>query len=57
MAGGQQGNPGLGLSIVHGKVLEMGGTISVESTPGEGTCFRIRFAVPVQRQEPESLPG
>ncbi|MFP4354033.1 MAG: two-component system sensor histidine kinase NtrB [Phycisphaerae bacterium] len=57
LAGGQQGNPGLGLSIVHGKVLEMGGTISVESTPGEGTCFRIRFAVPVQRQEPESLPG
>jgi hypothetical protein len=46
LSGGQDGNPGLGLSIVHGKVMEMGGTIQVESTPGQGTCFRIRFALP-----------
>jgi signal transduction histidine kinase len=32
---------GLGLSIVHGIIKEHGGTISVESGPGEGTTFRI----------------
>jgi two-component system NtrC family sensor kinase len=46
LAGGDQGNPGLGLSIVHGKVLEMGGTIEVTSTPEKGTCFRIDFPMP-----------
>jgi signal transduction histidine kinase len=46
LAGGDQGNPGLGLSIVHGKVLEMGGTIEVESSPGSGTRFTLRFPMP-----------
>ncbi len=32
---------GLGLSVIHGLVTSMGGTISLESTPGLGTRFRI----------------
>lgn len=34
---------GLGLSIVHGVVKEHGGFVDVESTPGEGTVFRLFF--------------
>jgi PAS domain S-box-containing protein len=45
-AGGEQVNPGLGLSVVHGIILEMGARIEVESTPGEGTRFQIHFPIP-----------
>lgn len=34
---------GLGLSIVHGIVSNYGGKIEVESSPGLGSLFRIRF--------------
>jgi PAS domain S-box-containing protein len=46
LAGGDQANPGLGLSVVHGLVLEMGGAISLESAPLKGTRFFISFPVP-----------
>jgi len=45
LAGGDKGNPGLGLSVVHGIVLEMGGQISVTSQPGNGARFEITFPV------------
>jgi len=32
---------GLGLAIVREKILKLGGTISIESRPNEGTCFRM----------------
>ena len=35
---------GLGLSVVHGIVVDHGGTISVTSTPGTGTRFDIVLA-------------
>jgi CheY-like chemotaxis protein/two-component sensor histidine kinase len=36
---------GLGLSLVHGIVTDMGGAIDVKSTPGEGTRFEIWLPV------------
>lgn len=41
---------GLGLSIVHGIVSEHGGTISVDSQPGQGTTVSIRLPV-AERQK------
>jgi PAS domain S-box-containing protein len=46
---------GLGLSVVHGIVSDMGGTISVRSRPGAGTTFRIEFPI-VEEQRAED-PG
>jgi signal transduction histidine kinase len=35
---------GLGLSVVHGIVQSFGASIAVESAPGKGSTFRVRFA-------------
>ena len=43
MGNSDKANPGLGLSIVHSAVVDMGGAIEVESTLGQGTQFAIRF--------------
>lgn len=62
MARGYEGT-GLGMSIVKQLVDKMGGTIDVQSTPGEGSCFIV--AIPfelatesdVQKMQEENIPG
>ncbi len=39
------GGTGLGLAISHGVITGHGGTIDVESAPGQGTTFRIRLPI------------
>lgn len=50
---------GLGLSMVYGFVQQSGGTISVDSSPDQGTCFKITLPVLTRRSStPEdSNPG
>jgi CheY-like chemotaxis protein len=43
---------GLGLSIAHRLTTTMGGTITVESKPGQGTLFRV--ALPLAEPAPAS---
>lgn len=46
---------GMGLSVVHGIVKAMDGTIVVESEPGSGTLFRVILPVQaVSREDPRA---
>ena len=42
-AHGASNHMGLGLFLVHSHVRDLGGTVSVASTVGQGTTFRIRL--------------
>ena len=45
VAGGDQTSVGLGLSVVHGVIRELGGVIDVASQRNKGATFTIRFPV------------
>ncbi|MDP7288235.1 MAG: PAS domain-containing sensor histidine kinase, partial [Phycisphaerae bacterium] len=53
-AGGERMNPGLGLSVVQGIVLEMGGRIAVSPRPESGTEFVITLPVHSQNDDFDS---
>jgi len=43
--GGNRNNPGLGLTLVHSVVMEMGGHVWADSVPGQGTTLHILIPV------------
>lgn len=48
----REGGTGLGLSVVADVIVAAGGSLNLESTPGHGTCARIRL--PHSRPESEA---
>jgi len=49
------GGAGLGLALVRELTEAMGGSVAVESTPGEGSCFTLRL--PLAPPPTELAPG
>jgi PAS domain S-box-containing protein len=47
---------GLGLSICHGIVHGLGGSIDVESRPGEGTRIRLRLPASGRARQTDAVP-
>ena len=53
-SGHSQGGLGIGLTLVRSLVEMHGGSVSVSSTPGEGTVFTVRL--PLGEGQPEQAP-
>ena len=52
----QYGGTGLGMSIVSQLVQKMNGTITVESTVGEGSCFTVTLPFAIDHDPPAAVP-
>ncbi|MFN2381075.1 MAG: phosphate regulon sensor histidine kinase PhoR [Guyparkeria sp.] len=46
-----RGGTGLGLAIVKHVALRHGARLEIDSTPGEGSCFRVIFSTPAALRE------
>jgi PAS domain S-box-containing protein len=53
---GEGRGTGMGLAVVHGIVERIGGVITVDSTPGEGSCFIIFLPV-IEDRPSDMLPA
>ncbi|MCG8567265.1 MAG: ATP-binding protein [Desulfobacterales bacterium] len=47
---------GLGLAVIKGIVEHHGGSIRVNSTPGQGTCFQVFFPQVPEKADPRTPP-
>ena len=54
---GREAGSGLGLSIAKGFIEANGGTISVESLPGQGSSFVVSLPIEVPSAQPEHEPA
>jgi len=50
----RQGDSGFGLFSIHERLSSIGGRLTVESTPGQGTCVKMRVCVPEEKMTPGS---
>jgi two-component system, cell cycle sensor histidine kinase and response regulator CckA len=50
---GSASGTGLGLATVHATITQANGTVNVESTPGVGTTFTLKF--PLAQPAPAEL--
>jgi signal transduction histidine kinase/DNA-binding NarL/FixJ family response regulator len=59
VATGTSGGVGLGLPISRAMVHILGGQLELDSSPGEGSCFRVRLHLPYVpgQREAEATPG
>ncbi len=53
----EYGGTGLGMAITKNLVEKMGGTITVESTKGEGTTFDVVIPFPIDKSKPAAQPS
>lgn len=52
----QYGGTGLGLAISNNLIRLMGGTISVSSVTGKGSCFTVEVNLPLAEEKTQALP-